>query len=78
MEEKYLLLLLLLFSSSKDVSTLKVYTLGENSQRSSYVEILNSSIHEMERFTICGRFLTSSFTTTSHVWQNILFKVTIL
>ena len=37
-------------------------------------ELLNSSIHEMRQFTMCGRFLTPSFSTEFHVWQNLLFK----
>ena len=75
MTGNYLILSILLLTLAPRVSTLKVYTLGENSKRSSALEILNSSIHELDQFTICGRFLTSSFTTSSHVWQNILFKV---
>ena len=71
----FILLFILLTTVPAHVSPLKVYTLGQNSKRSSVVEILNSSIHELDQFTICGRLLTSSFTTSSHVWQNILFKV---
>ena len=71
----FILLFILLTTVPARVSPLKVYTLGQNSKRSSVVEILNSSIHELDQFTICGRLLTSSFTTSSHVWQNILFKV---
>ena len=71
----FILLFILLTTVPARVSPLKVYTFGQNSKRSSVVEILNSSIHELDQFTICGRLLTSSFTTSSHVWQNILFKV---
>ena len=75
MADNYIILSILLLSLAQRGSPMKVYTLGENSTRSSVVEILNSSIHELDQFTICGRFLTSSFSTSSHVWQTILFKV---
>ena len=75
MTDNYFILFILLLTLAPYVSPLKVFTLGENSKRSSVVEILNSSIHELDQFTICGRFLTSSFSTSSNVWQTILFKV---
>ena len=75
MADNYFILFILILTLAPYVSPLKVFTLGENSKRSSVVEILNSSIHDLDQFTICGRFLTRSYTTSSHVWQNILFKV---
>ena len=48
----------------------------ENPEKEGVVELLNSSIHDMAEFTICGRVSAQSFSTEHHVWQNLLFKVT--
>ena len=39
------------------------------------VELVNSSIHDMTEFTLCGRVSAQSFFTEYHVWQNLVFKV---
>ena len=53
---------------------IKVLKTNENSPAESYGEILHSSLDQLDEFTICGRFLTSVFSTKHHVWQNLLFR----
>ena len=38
-------------------------------------ELMNSSLHQLSQFTLCGRFYASFFSTRHHVWQNLVFKV---
>ena len=53
---------------------IKVLKTTEDSPPESMGEILHSSLDQLDEFTVCGRFLTSVFSTKHHVWQNLLFR----
>ena len=53
---------------------IKVLKTTENSPAESKGEILHSSLDQLDEFTVCGRFLTSVFSTKHHVWQNLIFR----
>ena len=53
---------------------IKVLKTTENSPAESKGEILQSSLDQLDEFTVCGRFLTSVFSTEHHVWQNLLYR----
>ena len=54
--------------------SIKVLKTTEKSPADSKGEILHSSLEQLDEFTVCGRFLTSVFSTKHHVWQNLLFR----
>ena len=53
---------------------IKVLKTTENSPAETKGEILHSSLDQLDEFTVCGRFLTSVFSTKHHVWQNLIFR----